>query len=364
MKKRIWGVLIAMAVLGAASCRRDEEPGHDPQNLNDGWAVSDPRTQGLDPDRIDTAYREAGSLDNLYSLLVVKNGFLVAERYFNGRDISQASPTASVTKSFTSALAGIAVREGIVLLDRELPEFFPEVDWAAADPRKQRITLRQILQMRSGFPWEEADGYLTTLFSRSDWIPFLAQFPLMADPGTRWGYSSFMSHMMAVILSRAAGRTLLDFAEEFLFAPLEIRAPYWPRDANGYYYGSGDMHMTPRHLARFGQLYLDRGVFNGRQIVPAEWVDASFEVYSPTTYDREIMASIRQLGYGYFWWSGTCGAHSIRYAWGHGGQIIAVARDLGLVAVATAAPQPGFDNESWQKERAVLELVGRLVSSL
>lgn len=364
MKKQIWGMLVAIAVVAAASCRRDQQPAHDPQNLNDGWPVSDPRTQGLDPARIDAAYREAGSLDNIYSLLVVKNGFLVAERYFNGRDVSMDSPTASVTKSFTSALVGIAVREGIVSLDQKLPGFFPEIDWAAADPGKLRITLRQILQMRSGYPWEEADGYLATLFSRSDWISFLAQFPLIAEPGARWGYSNFMSHMMAVLLSRAASRSLLSFAQEFLFVPLEIRAPYWPRDANGYYYGSGDMHMTPRHLARFGQLYLDRGMFNGRQIVPAEWVDASFEVYSPSTYGREIMASIRQLGYGYLWWSATCGVHSIRYAWGHGGQIIAIARDLGVVAVATAAPQPGFDDESWRHESAVLELVGRLISSL
>jgi CubicO group peptidase (beta-lactamase class C family) len=361
MRKFLGAILAAGAILSASACRQDSFA---PARLDDGWEISDPQRQGIDPDKIEAAYREAERLDNIYSLLVAKNGFLVAERYYNGRDVSMAGPTASVTKSFTSALAGIAVREGIVSLDRELPDFFPEIDWATADPRKLRITLRQILQMRSGYPWEEVEGLLDDLFARADWIPLLAEFPLMADPGTRWGYSNLMSHMMAVILSRASGRTLLDFAGELLFAPLEIRAPYWPRDANGYYYGSGDMHMTPRHLARFGQLYLDRGLHHGQQVVPAEWVDASFEVYSPTTYGCEIMASIRQLGYGYFWWSGTCGAHSIRYAWGHGGQIIAVARDLGLVVVATAAPQPGFDAESWRHESAVLELVGRLIASL
>jgi len=361
LKSRCGAVLAAAAILIAPACR---QVSYTPLAENDGWEISDPQRQGIDPDRIETAYREAERLDTIYSLLVVKNGFLVAEGYFNGRNGSMASPTASVTKSFTSALAGIAVREGLMALDQTLPAFFPEIDWATADARKAQITLRQVLQMRSGYPWEEADGYLTTLFGRGNWIPLLAEFPLMADPGARWGYSNLMSHMMGIVVSRAANRTLLAFAQEFLFAPLGIEAASWPRDANGYYYGMGDMHMKPRGLARFGQLFLDRGSFHGRQVLPAEWVDASFEVYSPSTYGREIMASIRQLGYGYFWWSGTCGAHAIRYAWGHGGQMIAVARDLNLVVVATAAPQPGFDAESWRHESAVLELVGRLIASL
>jgi CubicO group peptidase (beta-lactamase class C family) len=361
--KRVFPIALILAMACVApSCRRIETQ---PQEMDDGWAISSPEQQGVDPEKIEAAYREAGGLDNIYSLLVVKNGFLVAETYFNGRDISQASSTASVTKSFTSALAGIALREGVLSsLDQRLCEFFPEIDWQGADPRKSEITLRQVLQMRSGYPWEEADGYLDDLFSRGNWIPLLAEFPLLADPGTRWGYSNLMSHMLAVAMSRAAGRTLLSFAQEFLFTPLEIEVARWPRDANGYYYGMGDMQFTPRNLARFGQLYLDKGLCKGRQVVPAEWVEASFRSYSPTTYGREIMSAIRQLGYGYLWWSGVAGAHRFAYAWGHGGQMIAVAFDLNMVVVATAAPQSGYDNEAWQQEKAVLETVGRLIASL
>jgi CubicO group peptidase (beta-lactamase class C family) len=361
MIKILHSALIVAMVCLTLSCRDIIQP----QEINDGWPVSTPEQQGVDQGKVAAAYQKAKRLDNIYSLLVVKNGFLIAEKYFNGQDISRANPTASVTKSFTSALAGIALREGILSgLDSKLADFFLEIDWQAVDPRKSQITIRQILQMRSGYPWEETDGYLDDLFSRSNWIPLLAEFPLMADPGARWGYSNFMSHMMAVILSRAAGRSLLAFAQEFLFAPLEITVAYWPQDANGYYYGMGDMQFTPRNLARFGQLYLDKGLFNGRQVIPAEWIEASFQIYSPTTYGREIMSEIRQLGYGYFWWSAVSGAHSYRYAWGHGGQMIAVIGDLNMVIVATAAPQWGFDNTAWQKEKAVLELVGRLIASL
>ena len=362
MKKILCSVLIAAIACFTLSCR---ETRIQPQEIDDGWQVSTPEQQGVDPEKIREAYQKAQILDNIYSLLVVKNGFLVAEKYFNGQDISMANSIASVTKSFNSALAGIALREGVLTgLDRKMADFFPEIDWQDAEPRKSQITIRQILQMRSGYPWEEADGYLDDLFSRSNWIPLLAEFPLQADPGARWGYSNFMAHMMAVILSRAAGRSLLSFAQEFLFEPLEISVAYWPTDSLGYYHGSGDMRFTPRDLARFGQLYLDQGLFNGRQVIPAEWVEASFQIYSPTTYGREIMSAIRQLGYGYFWWSGVSGAHQFRYAWGHGGQMIAVIGDLNMVIVATAAPQPGFDNAAWQKEKAVLELVGRLITSL
>ncbi len=358
-------IFASVLILAMACCSSSLPDSFQPQVANDGWPVSSAEEQGIDPEKIEDAYREAGRLDNIYSLLVVKNGFLIAEKYFNGQDIAMANSTASVTKSFTSALAGIALREGVLSsLDLRLCEFFPEIDWKSADPRKSEITLRQVLQMRSGYPWEEADGYLTALFARSNWIPLLAEFPLMSDPGTRWGYSNLMSHMMAVVISRAAGRTLLSFAQEFLFTPLEIEVARWPRDANGYYYGMGDMQFTPRNLARFGQLYLDKGLFNGRQIVPEEWVDASFQVYSPTTYPGEIMSAIRQLGYGYFWWSGVSGARRFNYAWGHGGQVIAVAGDLNMVVVASAAPQSGFDNAAWQNEKAVLEVVGRLIASL
>ena len=338
-----------------------------PQEMDDGWPVSSPERQGVDPEKIEVAYREAGRLDNIFSLLVVKNGFLIAEKYFNGQDISRANATASVTKSFTSALAGIALREGVLTdLDQKLANFFPEIDWANADPRKAQITVRQILQMRSGYPWEGSDGYLDDLFSHPNcnWIPLLAEFPLMADPGARFGYSNLMAHMMAVILSRAAEGPLLSFAQEFLFGPLEIQVAYWPTDSLGYYVGHGDMYFTPRNLARFGQLYLDRGFFNGRQVIPAEWIDASFQIYSPTTYGYEMMSSIRQLGYGYFWWSGISGAHPIRFAWGHGGQIIAVVHELNMVAVATASPQSVDQSSSWKNEKAVLELVGRLIASL
>lgn len=351
------------------SCKKISEPGNDgyePVVRNDGWLISTASEQGVNPGTLDNVYLEAKSISNLYSLLVVKNGYLIAEKYFNGSAIDNATPTASVTKSYISALTGIALKENILTgVDQKMMEFFPEINWQELDPRKSQITLQHILQMRSGYPWEEVDGYLDLLFSGSRWIPFIKNFPLINDPGTRFGYSNFTAHMMGIILARAADTSLMTFGRAYLFDPLGVNVRSWPIDGYGYYYGSGDIAFTPRDMAKFGLLYLNEGVYNGDQLIPSKWVIDSFKSYSITTYSFDILSSIRQLEYGYLWWSGTSGIHRYNFAWGHGGQLIFVLNDLNMV-IATSAEYLGaqFGQEAWRKESAVMELVGRFISSL
>lgn len=340
-------------------------PNHAPATLNDGWQVAAPAGQGVDTAILDAAYQEAGRLPNLFSLLVVKNGYLVAEAYFNGATVDQAFDTASVTKSITSALAGIALRDRLLTsVDQRMFEFFPEIDWQRLDNRKSAITLRQMLQMRSGYPWEEFDGYMNRLLATSERIGLLEEFPLVADPGSRFGYSNLTAHLVGVIVARAANESLLAFAERSLFGPLGISVVSWARDADGYYTGSGATTFTARDMARFGQLYLDEGEYGGAQLVPAQWVQDSFASYSGTTYNGDILNAIRQLEYGYLWWSGVSGSHRFNFAWGHGGQLICVLRDLDMVIVTTATGLGGqFGDNAWRQESAVLELAGRLIAS-
>ena len=237
--------------------------------------------------------------------------------------MNQAFDTASVTKSLTSALAGIALRDNLLTgVDQRMFEFFPEIDWQQLDGRKSTITLRQMLQMRSGYPWEEFDGYLDRLLGTSERIDLLAEFPLVADPGSRFGYSNLTAHLVGVIVARAANESLRTFAERILLGPLGISVASWPTDADGYHTGSGATRFTARDMARFGQLYLDGGQYGGMQLVPAEWVQDSFASHSATTYDGDILNSIRQLEYGYLWWSGVAGTRRFNFAWGHGGQLI------------------------------------------
>jgi len=229
-----------------------------PLQLDDGWQVSDPTAQGLDPDILQEAYEEADGLGNLYSLLVVKNGTLVAEGYFNGHRADSHFRTASATKSYTSALVGIALREGVLTgLDQEMMDFFPEFSDQEYDARKADITVGHLLQMRSGYPNDSESPYLDLLHGSADWMPYLLEFPLEEDPGTAWAYSNLSAHAIGVILAKAAETTLLAFAEEHLFDPMGVTLHDWPRDARGFYYGSGDMAFTSRDLARFGLLCLN-----------------------------------------------------------------------------------------------------------
>jgi CubicO group peptidase (beta-lactamase class C family) len=380
-KIRMWRCLeiaaLFLSLPGLVVCttkesEKDEPFSYQPLVLAD-WNVSTPEAQGLDPALVLSAYQRAVTLTNIYSLLVVKNGFLVAEKYFHGQAHNIANPTASVTKSIVSCLTGIALRENILAgLDQTITGFFPEVDWPALDSRKSRITIRQILQMRSGFPWEEFTGHLDRLFSSSNWIPFIAEFPLSADPGTQFGYSNLTAHLMAIILARAANASLVSFARDRLFGPLDIHPGYWPTDAQGYNYGSGDLALTPRDMAKFGLMVLNSGQFNGSQVIPADWVSesltpASFNVYARggAYLDGKILSSFDVLDYGYLWWSSKAGDHPFHYAWGHGGQLIVLVHDLDMVVVTSANNLAGqFGAAAWGKEKVIMEMVGEFIASL
>ena len=358
-------LLTATGVCVARATGQAGEPIYEPLKAGD-WEVSTPKLQSLASESVAELFRKAERLTNLYALLIVKNGFLVAEGYFNGENVSAAHSVASVTKSYVSALTGIALRENALAnVDQKMMEFFPEFEGEDVDPRKAAITLRQVLQMRSGYPWEEFSPYLHSLVTSSNWLPFIIEFPLSHDPGTEFGYSNLMAHVLGIILARATGSSLLAFAEEHLFGPTDVAVGYWPTDANGYHYGSGDIYLTARELARFGQLYLDNGVYKNTQVIPSEWVEDSLRAYSTGIYGDRLGSFFREIGYGYLWWSARAGRYRFSFAWGHGGNLVIVIRDLDMVIVTTADHLPGqFGDTAWQKERAVIDLVGEFVASL
>ncbi len=335
--------------------------------LRDDWQVSTPAEQGLDAQLVAALYRNAGDLDTLYGLLVIKNGVLIAEAYFNRGSIGQQVALASVTKSYTSALVGIALEQGCLThLDQKMLEFFPEFAAQITDPRKEQITIGQVLQMRSGYPWEEfTPGTLDLLLSNNNWLPRMVDFALTSDPGTAFGYSNLTAHLLAVIVARACGTDLKSYAQQHLFAPLKVQLGHWPMDANGYYYGSGDISFNARDAARFGLLYLHGGEYDGKQVVPSAWVTESLQRYSENLYGDKLGRYFRDLGYGYLWWSARAGKHHFNYAWGHGGNLIVLLHDLNMVIVTTANPLHGvWGEESWKKEGAIIDLVGRFIASL
>jgi CubicO group peptidase (beta-lactamase class C family) len=332
----------------------------------DNWQVSTPTEQGLDPIILAELYHNAAELETLYGLLVVKNGYLIAEDYFNEGSVGQLALLQSASKSYLSALVGIALNQGCLSsVEQKMVDFFPEFANQITDPRKKQITMREMLQMRAGYPDEETDpAYMDALYW-GEYLPLIVEFPLVSDPGTRFHYSNLTFNWLAIILARACGTDLKSYAQEHLFWPMDTEVGDWLQDRDGHYIGSGGIHLTARDAAKFGMLYLNDGEYEGNQIIPPDWVHDSLRTYSENARDYGMSLSFRDLGYGYGWWRARAGEHHFSFAWGHGGQLIVLLDELDMVIVTTADPFFGQHNDqSWKHEKATLNLVGEFINSL
>jgi len=362
-----FGLLASAVILHACGPSPAELAAVEYQPLPGGqWPVSSPAQQGLAPELVAKLYYNAADVDTIEALLVIKNGYLVAEKYFHNGGPEKKTRVQSVTKSFTSALVGIALEKGCLEnLDQKMLDFFPELNGQVADPRKRQITLRQMLQMRAGFPWEESSPELFEMLYHGFRPSLLVQVPLVTDPGTHCEYSNLTSHLIGVVVARACGADLRSFAEQNLLGPLGVELGDWIQDWEGNYNGHADMYFSARDMARFGLLYLREGEYGGEQLVPADWVRESFRTWSEDAWEYRVGGNFKDIGYGYQWWSVRAGEHHYNLAWGHGGQQIAVVQDLDMVIVVKADPLFGqHGGGPWKQEKANLNLVADFIASL
>jgi CubicO group peptidase (beta-lactamase class C family) len=330
------------------------------------FEVAKPEEQGVAPLRIAELYYNAAKVKTIYSVLVLKHGKLIGEKYFHAGSVDQQINIHSVTKSITSALVGIALERGeLKSVDQKMMDFFPELADRIQDPRKNDITIRQLLQMRAGYPWEESSEELFNLLFSGFHTDTLVNVPLVCDPGSDFQYSNLTAHILGMIVARAAGTDLKSYAQEHLFNPLGIEPGFWQQDWDGNYLGFSDIHLTARDMARFGLLYMQEGQYNGRQIVPAQWVRDSLQIYSRNAWQFRVGKNWDDNAYGYQWWSIRAGHYRYNLAWGHGGEQIVLLKDLDMVIVVTVDPLHGqHGGGPWKKEKASLNLVADFVSSL
>jgi CubicO group peptidase (beta-lactamase class C family) len=365
----VWmlGLLLLLVLLSACGPSAAELAAVDyrPQSAGD-WLVSTPEEQGLDPDLVARLYLNAEEVETIRSLLVIKNGYLIAEKYFHDGSLDQKARVQSVTKSFTSALVGLAIEQGCLSsVEQKAIEFFPELRDQITDPRKNEITIRHLLQMRAGFPWEESSEEMFTLMYSGFRPSNLVDVPLVRDPGTGMEYSNLSSHFLSIIVSRACDVDLKSFAQEYLFYLLGVEAGEWIQDWEGYRNGHADLYLRARDMAKFGLLYLNEGQWQGEQIVPAEWVQESLQVYSQDAWPYRIGRNYKDMSYGYQWWSARAGDRRWFFAWGHGGQQIALLDDLDMVVVVTADPLHGqHGDQPWRYEKQNLNLVADFIAEL
>ena len=220
-------ILILSMLVGCSPSTEDLKAVEYTPLIGDDWKVSTPPDQGLDPMLVAELYYDAAELETLYGLLVVKNGYLIAEGYFNEGSVEQKDNRQSVTKSYISALVGIALDQGCLSsVDQKMMDFFPEYAGRIDDPRKEQITIQHLLQMRSGYPWEESDPALWEALWTGDYLPLIVDFPLISDPGTEFNYSNLTSDWLGVIVARACDTDLKSYAKEYLFSLIGCKIPF------------------------------------------------------------------------------------------------------------------------------------------
>jgi CubicO group peptidase (beta-lactamase class C family) len=194
--------------------------------------------------------------------------------------------------------------------------------------------------------WYEIGNYseFNEWVSSPDQINYILAKPFVTVPGTYFNYSDGAAHLSSVILEEAARMSIVDFANQYLFGQLGLGQKSWLADNRGYNFGGAGLHITPRDMIKFGRLYLNKGIYNGQQIIPENWIDESTAIHIPTNN-----AVPYGPNYGYYWWMiNECG-HYIFYAMGYGGQFIFCVPDLNLVTAATCNWQNtgGQADEYW-----------------
>jgi CubicO group peptidase (beta-lactamase class C family) len=287
--------------------------------------ISTPGEQGMDADILSEGLARLDELPNLLSFIILRNGALVFEGYYHGGHRDQSADIYSVTKSVISALVGIAIREGYIdSADQKLSQFFPEHFPRKDDPRKDDLTLYHFLTMSAGFEWEQ------NLQIRLRHVYSTLNLPLASPPGETFCYNNWLPHTFSALITQESGMSTKEFADRYLFGPLDISVSRWgiPFDV---YSGYAHLWLTPQDMAKIGQLYLQKGNWNGSQIVPAEWVEESTRYYIEMDEAENYGAD----GYAYYWWLKTIEGHRVFSARGYYGQSIHVIPDLNVVMAIT-----------------------------
>ena len=341
-------VLILCLVLLLYSCKKDDDAEplphytyQKPEQLDDGWNVSSLADVGMDIGAVEQVTRMimGKQFNGIHSLLVVKNGTLVHEAYFEDYQRSSLHTVYSITKSVSSALIGIAIDRGLIhAVEDTVLSFFPQ--YSIQDPAKQKIQLNHLLTLTSGIAWDEKSypysdtrNTETEMVATNDWMKFVLERPIQSDPGTEWVYNTGSVHLLSGIIRQASGMYADVFAEQVLLQPLGIQSYEWNKDPQGNPCTGGTLQglrLQSRDVAKFGYLFLNRGRWKDRQVVPETWVEESTRKHIDFDDDG---------GFGYLWRTGSNTVNgkgfSHYFAAGYGGQTIHIVPELDMMMVFT-----------------------------
>lgn len=314
------------------------------------WRTSSPEAQGMDSDilsqMVDLIQTNNWKLMNINSILVIRHGFLVEEANFYPTKRDSINTIQSCTKSITSILFGIALDKGLIKdLNQKVVDYFPEITITNLDDRKKYITLENLLTMTSCFDWPEWDiPYESNenvaikmnhfVMNGENCTEYILNRPITSRVG-EWQYNSGAAHLLSAIIRKVCKMNEKDFIKQNLFKPLGITNYSWPMDAQSNCLGWTGLRLSAMDMAKLGFLYLNKGKWNGKQIVSEDWINKSTQShYKFNLNNMPYWFSLNGFSdYGYLWWLNDNAGYS---ASGHYGQAIIVYPKLDLVVVFTS----------------------------
>ncbi len=310
-----------------------------------------PAGAGIDPVALDEALEDLRQAPGIYSVVIVQHGGVVAERYWRG-SAETLHHLASVTKSVTSTLVGLAVDRGYIPdVDVSMVQYLPP-ELRPDDPAKDTITLRHLLTMTSGLDFDEDTEWESWLRAPNQ-AAYVLDRPLEAPPGTLFHYSTPASHLLSIVLTEAVGVSTEDFARSVFFDPLGITELRWETDHQGFDYGGHGLWLRTEDMAKLGVLFLDWGVWRGDRLLSTTWIG---EATSSHVNLEASFGPLHDIGYGWLWWIDEGLSWPVYLAWGWGGQFVFCAPALDLVVAANANWNVG-SVEANHQEAAILEVI-------
>ena len=340
--KKFYITIVSLILL--SSCLKDEPfkkeyEGFEPTTINDDWPISTPEAENIDRSKLEQTYRLLYNDDRFWmarSLIVIRNGKLVAEAYPHGiEDRDQFANIQSCTKSFTSMMMGIAIQNGVdISLDDKLYDIYPDV--FDNDPVKREIKLKDALTMRTGLEFNNDVNTLQLYQTKTNSAGFVLSFPNINEPGTVMNYNDGAPQLVSKAIEIKTGMIQADYAREKLFEPLNITDWHWESAHDGTTFGAFSLYLKPRDFAKVGQLLLQNGKWCDKQIINENYL---------ATATSPILSIPGNSPYGFYFWIDQRN-HGF-YAHGHGGQILLVVPAKNLVLLYTAWPYTSgdyFDN--------------------
>src|SRR3954447_5541891 len=302
-----------------------------------------PEAEGISSGAVREFVAAADKIDTLHSFMILRHGRVIGEGWWRPEAADKPHVLASLSKSFNATAVGLAIADGKLSLDDPVLKFFPADAPAEPSDNLRAMTVRDLLTMSSGHDVEPKIG---------PGGPSVRQFlahPVVHKPGTHFQYNTLGSYVLSAIVTKATGQTTLEYLKPRLFEPLGIENPEWPSSPEGNTLGGFGLKLRTEDLAKFGQLYLQKGKWNGKQLVPESWVEQATSKQVPNEKESHAKIGVDwQQGYGYQFWRCT---HDAFRGDGAGGQLCVVIPDKDAVIAITAESGnfQGEMNAIWDK---------------